>query len=355
MAVTDTVDGAHRTGSADIAEHEWVAGYLYREEPRLAPPTTPVDAGAPDTLPDDVAGESEPAGDNENADADADHGGDGDVTDLDAAPDRAAEDVNAGAKRTAVALGMVLVLAICAIVGTLMVFGHDAAPTAAPTEDQPARVGPSPAPLSLAPAADQDQAIAFTASANCPPGSTAAQALTETDRDSAWVCVRGAAGAQVDGQVLHIDFGRAYQVSAVAVTPGWVAKTSGGQEEWLQHRVVSQLQYVFNDDDRTIVTQSTGDTHGPVTMALPHKVLASRVTVIVLQTVRPPTTPAPSIGPPGMPQPGFLDSVLGTGGAPPPTDATETTDPAPSGEPGADPVDATFAISEMKFFGYQPK
>jgi hypothetical protein len=353
--MTDTVDNAHRPDSADITEKDWRAGYFYGKEPRLAPPTTRVAEGATVALPDGIAAQPDPAGDNDCAGSDDDDRLDADVTDLDAASERTAEDANAGAKRTALVLGIAVVLAICVIVGTLLMSGSDTSPPDGPAEAPPAKVGPSPALLLPVPAADQDQAIAFTASANCPPGSTAAQALTETDRDSAWVCVRGAAGAQVDGQVLHIDFGRAYQVSAVAVTPGWVAKTSGGQEEWLQHRVVSQLQYVFNDDDRTIVTQSTGDTHGPVTMALPHKVLASRVTVIVLQTVRPPTTPAPSTGPPGMPQPGFLDSVLGTGGAPPPTDATETTDPAPSGEPGADPVDATFAISEMKFFGYQPK
>jgi hypothetical protein len=40
----------------------------------------------------------------------------------------------------------------------------------------------------------------------------------------------------------------------------------------------------LHDTDRTIFTQDTGNVHGPVTMPLPHKVLASRVAVVILQT-----------------------------------------------------------------------
>lgn len=153
--------------------------------------------------------------------------------------------------------------------------------------------------------------------------------------------MRGGEGAAVDGQVLHIDFGRSYVVSAVSVTPGWVAKTPGGKDEWLQHRVVTRLQYVFDDTDRTIVTQDTANTRGPVTMPLPAKVLASRVTVIVLQTSRPPADPLPTTI---APQPGSpLDSVLGA-----------SADPAPPSEADSDPVDATFAMSALKFLGHQP-
>ena len=72
-----------------------------------------------------------------------------------------------------------------------------------------------------------------------------------------------------------------------------MAKTPGGKDEWLQHRVVSRVQYIFNDTDRTVLTQDTGNAHGPVTTPLPHKVLASRVTVVILQTARPPASPLP--------------------------------------------------------------
>jgi hypothetical protein len=157
------------------------------------------------------------------------------------------------------------------------------------------------------------------------------------------VCVRGAQGATVDGQVLHVDFGRSQVLSAVSITPGWVAKTPGEKDEWLQHRVVRRVQYIFNDTDRTVVTQDTGNAHGPVTTPLPHKVLASRVTVVVLQTARPPASP------PATPDSG--ESILPD--APLPADTTASAGPDPVGE-SSDPVDATFAISALKFLGHEP-
>jgi hypothetical protein len=169
------------------------------------------------------------------------------------------------------------------------------------------------------------------------------------------VCVRGAPGGQVDGQVLHIDLGRSYLLTAVSVTPGWVAKTPGGKDEWLAHRVVTRLQYIFNDDDRTILTQDTGNAHGPVTTPLPHRVLASRVTVVVLQTSRPPASPPPNPAQAASAEPGFLDSVLGAANGPAPSDVTETSAPGdPAEQLTGDPVDFTFAVAAMKFFGHQP-
>jgi hypothetical protein len=111
------------------------------------------------------------------------------------------------------------------------------------------------------------------------------------------------------------------------------------------------VQYVFNDTDRTIFTQDTGNTHGPVTTPLPHKVLASRVTVVILQTARPPASPLPGATEPAAP--GFGDSVLGPDGAPLLPDATASADPDPLGD-SADPVDATFAMAALKFLGHEP-
>ena len=225
---------------------------------------------------------------------------------------------------------------------------------------RPGRRGPAiavsaaPVPTPTALPADQDQAIPYTASANCPPGSTSAQALTDTTIDSAWVCVRGAQGATVDGQVLRVEFNGSYVVSAITATPGWVAKTPGGKDEWLQHRVVTRLQYVFNDTDHTIVTQDTANTHGPVTTALPHKVLASKVTVVVLQTSRPPASPLPTTGPDALGLNGFGDSMLGTDGAPLQPDSTSSTASLSPGDEVSDPVDATFAMSQLTFLGHEP-
>ena len=118
--------------------------------------------------------------------------------------------------------------------------------------------------------------------------------------------------------------------------------------------MVSRLQYIFNDDDRTIFTQDTANTHGPVTTPLPRKVLASRVTVVVLQTSRPPASPLPTADLTTADQPGFVESVLGEAGAPLAPEATQTAVPDPAGQQASDPVDATFAVSALKFFGHQP-
>ncbi len=312
-------------------EESWAADLLYGSEPSAAPSTVTLVADDAEmrTVPVDAAVELDSAG----------------------APAAADEppDVDAGAKKTAIVLGLVFLCAVAVIVAALVTFGDTPSPPPRPTPLIAASAAPAPTPTALP--ADQDQAVPYTASANCPAGSTSAQALTDTSLDSAWVCVRGSEGATVDGQVLHVDLGRSYVLAAISVTPGWVAKTPGGKDEWLQHRVVTRVQYVFNDTDRTIFTQDTGTAHGPVTTSLPHKVLASRVTVVILQTSRPPVSPLPSATAPAAP--GFGDSMLGPDGAPLLPDATSSADPNPLGD-SADPVDATFAMAALKFLGHEP-
>jgi hypothetical protein len=114
---------------------------------------------------------------------------------------------------------------------------------------------------------------------------------------------------------------------------------------------VTRVQYVFNDTDRTVFAQDTGNVHGPVSTPLPHKVLASRVTVVILQTARPSASPLPSTTEPTAP--GFGDSVLGSDGAPLLADATASTAPDPLGQ-STDPVDATFAMAALTFLGHEP-
>ena len=128
-------------------------------------------------------------------------------------------DVNAGAKKTAVLLGAGLVVAVAAIVGALVMFSDNPSPPAARDAAPTPAAAAEPVPTTAAPPLEQDQAIAYTASANCPAGSTSAQALTDTASDSAWVCVRGAPGSAVDGQVLNVDLGRTYQLVAVSRLP----------------------------------------------------------------------------------------------------------------------------------------
>jgi hypothetical protein len=321
----------------------WASDLLYGAEPCAAPATETLTA---DDQADSASDAAQFADDQAPPTKDA-----GQTVDLDDAEPPPC-DVNAGAKKTAVLLGAALVLAVAVIVAALLTFSDAPPPAARPVSA--AAASAVPVPTNAAPQSGQEQAVPFTASANCPAGSSSAEALTDSSSDSAWVCVRGALGAEVDGQVLHVDFGRSYVLSAVSVTPGWVAKTPGGKEEWPQHRVVTRLQYLFNDTDRTIFTQDTGTPHGPVTTPLPNKVLASRVTVVILATARPPASPLPARDPGAAGQPGFGDSLLGPDAAPVPPEVTAAAEPGPPAEPDSDPADATFAMSALKFFGHQP-
>jgi hypothetical protein len=325
---------------AEAAE-DWAIDRLYREEPvPTSPPAHLLDddaegAGCP---PDERAG----------------------VVDLSAGggEDAPPTDVDAGAKRTAVWLGVGVIAASAAIVaGFVVCSGRSHPPPAGMKASPRPPAAVSAAPRTTAPITAPDQAIPFTAAApGCKGGSTSAQSLSDTAGDSAWVCVRGTPDEQADGQVLHIDFSCdaarpasacSYLVNSVSVTPGSVAKTPGGHDDWLAHRVVSRLQYNFynGDDLAEILTQDTGNVHGPAATELRHPVLASHVVVIILQTSRPPASPPPSTGTTtdadgAAPQPGVVDPGQPT--APPSASAV------------SDPVDATFAISAMQFFGHQP-
>jgi hypothetical protein len=113
--------------------------------------------------------------------------------------------------------------------------------------------------------------------------------------------------------------------------------------------VVSRLQYNFYNGDELaeILTQDTGNVHGPAATELRHPVLASHVVVIILQTSRPPVSPLPTTNPNGVPpNPGLADP------GPAPDTGQMTAPPSPSAI--SDPVDATFAVSAMQFFGHPP-
>lgn len=210
-------------------------------------------------------------------------------------------------------------------------------------------VEPTPAPGA------GDDIIPYMATAEgCYEGSTSPGALQETDTESAWECVRGfgAAGGGTNGQLLKIKLGnemtgpRWYLVSTVEMTPGWVAKVQGGRDEWSQHRVPTRVRLVFNDstDPQRPPTHWDIDTRGvrgpvPYTGAKP--VLASEITMVVLETTRPPADDAPA-----------EDTAT-------PTSTPQYPELTTSEEPTEDPenptaVDATFAVSLLTIEGRLP-
>jgi hypothetical protein len=282
-------------------------------------------------------------------------------------------DVNAGAKRTLMWLASGVVVLAVVIVLVFLVFGGGPTPTPPPAHKSAATPAVVAVPTTPnLPAPPQDQAVPYSPQTDsCPGGPTSPLSLTDPTSDTAWVCSRGPQESRLDGQVLHVKFvcdrsrpdsTCSYMLNSVSITPGWVAKTVGGKDEWLQHRVVTRLQFNFYNGDQLAADpfiMDTNSVHGPVPATLPGKILVSRVDVIILHTERPPAAPAPGATPgavPGdgvTPPPGLVDSVLGSGDPAAPA----ATAPDPYGATSAatsDQVDATFAVSQLQFFGHAP-
>ena len=238
-----------------------------------------------------------------------------------------------------------LVAVLVAIVGAVAVYGSDepARPTAASVTEPGAVPPPRTAAPKPAAAESADRPLPYSADAagSCAAGSTSAQTMAGADPHSAFVCVRGGA----DGQVIEIDLSKTYMITAISLTPGWVGKDASGVSQWGQYRVVTTVQYLFNDTDRTLVTQETKNVHGEAVQPI-KRVLASKITILIRQTSRPPAQPEPGATP--TPTTGGFNLP-----APPLTLAPLPGSPL-GGHQESDPVDAAFAIKSLKIIGHEP-
>lgn len=249
------------------------------------------------------------------------------------------------------------IVATLVIAGALMAM-RSGTPTAAqdPTGRPSTQVSVIAAPSTTAPAAaNSDTTIPYTATAvGCLPGSTASQSVAGPDSTQAWVCVHGGN----IGQYLVLNLGRTMVITAVSITPGWVGADASGADQWQQHRVVTRVQWSFNDSPPTVVPQETGSVHGDAVKPMPDRgVLASRIIMMVQETGRAPADSAPTSSPGPAPG-GLLDGVLG----PPPGTDQPTPAPTTAVLPGlpddqsrTDPADNTFAVSSIKIFGHPPQ
>ncbi|ART74223.1 hypothetical protein BTO20_36835 (plasmid) [Mycobacterium dioxanotrophicus] len=237
-----------------------------------------------------------------------------------------------------------LVAVLVAIIGAVVVYGSDepARPTAA-SVTEPGAVPPtrSAAPKpAAAESADRPLPYSADAAGSCAAGSTSAQTMAGADPHSAFVCVRGGA----DGQVIEIDLSKTYMITAISLTPGWVGKDASGVSQWGQYRVVTTVQYLFNDTDKTMVTQETKNVHGEAVQPI-KRVLASKIRILIRQTSRPPAQPEPGASP--TPTPGGFNLPAPLTLAPLPGSSL-------GGQAASDPVDAAFAIKSLKIIGHEP-
>ncbi|ETA91833.1 hypothetical protein O982_24945 [Mycobacterium avium 10-5581] len=309
-----------------------------------------VGGGAPaddDQRADDLAGVFGVGGGGEDTDSQQDGGGDGDVdADKQRRPRRFTPWV-------LVSFAAVVVLATVLTTLGVTLSGPDAPSPSPRPHIVKSSVAPPAAPAPAPAAADGgDHPLPFTASADCPPGaSTSAKSIADPDKPSPWICVR-----HTDGQPLYITLGpagieRAYVITAVSIVPGDTAPAQGsGGDPWLQHRVVTLVQWQFNDTAHTVVDQDTGNVHGEAVKPI-QGISASKITVIIRQTSRPVAAPQPSApAPDGGPFGGIL------GGPAPSTGPQPSVGPdTPGFESGhdTDPSDGTFAVSSIKVIGHK--
>ena len=260
------------------------------------------------------------------------------IVDLDhdaSAPATPAPDPEPRRRYTPWVLGVFLTVTAVAVVATTLgtAFGHDdPAPPHRHVAVTPVPAAPAPMPAAAAVADTDDHPLPFTATADCPPGSTTAQSIADPENPTPWICVR-----RTEGQPLHITLGpgieRAYVITAVTIVPGDTGTArEPGADAWLEHRVVTKLQWQFNDTGHTVVDQDTGNARGEVSKRLETPITASRITVIIRAT-SPPTRSA---------DPTTTSSSDGLFDLPAPDATTE-----------ADPSDGTFAVSSIKIIGHK--
>lgn len=251
--------------------------------------------------------------------------------------------------------GAVAAVAIAALTTTVLANVNTAEPspptlTPSSVTSRPTPVAPPPAPP---PVSDEtgDGPIPFTATSDCnSAGSTPAQSVAIPDSPTPWICV-----IEGPGQVLSIQLGppgvpQSYVITGISIIPGAVGKPGRPPTEpdpWLQHHVVTRIQFGFNDPANTVLPSlNTGNVRGEVPMPVP-RLVASRITAIIQETSRPPAPQPTSAETPD--NGGVFGGILGPAPA---------STPAPS-LPGADTPgqsdisDRTFAITSIKIIGHR--
>ncbi len=281
------------------------------------------------------------------------------IVDLDAADEEGVTGTDTGDDDTAAArrrfnpvvaagfVGTAVLATVVTLIAGSMASRDEPAPPPTPTSHARPPLPPPPPPV---PPAAVDGPLRFTATSDCDrlPGSTSAQLLADPQSSVPWICA-----SQIPGQVLKIYLDQPYIITAVSIVPGAVNKTNPTDDgdAWLRHRVVTRLQWQFNDRANTIKSQKTGDVHGEAVEPIPNT-LASEITVIIQETSRPPKVAAPTTTPTPAPgSDGILGPILGSNG--PQQDSADEPPLLPGQAERPDPSDGTFAVSSIQIMGHK--
>lgn len=202
------------------------------------------------------------------------------------------------------ALGVVLVILLGIIVLT---GGEDDTP---PPEPEPEQQQVEESEDNQPAAAIPGTIAPANVEARCANDNSDPAAMFDTDNSTAWICQRLFG---VDGVPVTIDLGSQSTISSVAITPGFNFVAPRGEDEWTNHRVVTRVQWQFDDPDNSQFTQEIVPSRNSVKMDIPD-VPATQVTMTILATQ--PAEPGAPEPEPGSDQDTFAVSditITGTG------------------------------------------
>jgi hypothetical protein len=176
----------------------------------------------------------------------------------------------------------------------------------------------------------------------CNGGSSDPKAAFDKDKKNAWKCLAPYHGV---GTILWITLPDQYVITEVRVLPGFKAAALDGSDQWIKHRVVSSVNWRF--DDKFPQRQDFNGSQKIQPLTVPKRV-AAIVSMTITKTDAPQQTPPPtkSVGVP-PPQPNsrgnWLDDIINSHAKPDKS--------SPISDPNATEPDA-FAISSIEIIGH---
>lgn len=206
-----------------------------------------------------------------------------------------------------------LVGVVAVIAGLVWWFVQPSTPPA-PVHTIAAPPGAALPVTSTVPAAPADGPVPITLTAVC-PGQTDPKLAASTDHRSGWVCPTGGVPF---GQKLVVTLATPAVITGIKLWPGFNGAGADGRDEWSRHRLLSEVQFVFNDRDLTMLPGSPNGERREYALVVNHLV-ASQVEMTVLDSVPAPPQPtltptaaAPRADPAAVPE---LASIFATGPA----------------------------------------
>ncbi|MEB3022939.1 MULTISPECIES: hypothetical protein [Mycolicibacter] len=153
--------------------------------------------------------------------------------------------------------------------------------------------GPAPGPLQPGCPPNSGSGCLPVHADSCPGGSSDPSLAFGSDAGAAWICGRL---HNIDLQQITIEFPRPVVVTSIVVVPGFAYVEPNGQDHWLEHRLVTSINWRLGGQQ---VIQNIKPTRDGATLELP-RVATQRIVGTILSSERPPAVNSPTGPLPGI-------------------------------------------------------